>query len=197
MWGWPPPRLSAPLGGHQVAPSLAITELLSLSLARSVHSLWLAPFFRSSGPCGRWGPALCRVPWFGSSPRPALSGLGPRSSPSQRRVCCVNRRVTAGRVPPAGGILVFLTGQAEVHALCRRLRRAFPHARPRPPGNRQPGRRGQLGSEPPPPRWESGPLSPPSLPPNKLSSELSPGGEEPGPGRRCGLPTNLLTFSRK
>lgn len=36
---------------------------------------------------------------------------------------------------PAGGILVFLTGQAEVHALCRRLRRAFPHARPRLPGN--------------------------------------------------------------
>uniref|UniRef100_A0A8C8XEJ7 DEAH-box helicase 37 n=1 Tax=Panthera leo TaxID=9689 RepID=A0A8C8XEJ7_PANLE len=34
----------------------------------------------------------------------------------------------------AGGILVFLTGQAEVHALCRRLRRAFPHARRRPPG---------------------------------------------------------------
>uniref|UniRef100_A0A8C9J2J2 Activating signal cointegrator 1 complex subunit 3 n=1 Tax=Panthera tigris altaica TaxID=74533 RepID=A0A8C9J2J2_PANTA len=33
----------------------------------------------------------------------------------------------------AGGILVFLTGQAEVHALCRRLRRAFPHARRRPP----------------------------------------------------------------
>lgn len=26
----------------------------------------------------------------------------------------------------AGGILVFLTGQAEVHSLCRRLRRAFP-----------------------------------------------------------------------
>lgn len=35
----------------------------------------------------------------------------------------------------AGGILVFLTGQAEVHALCRRLRRAFPHTRRRPPGN--------------------------------------------------------------
>lgn len=75
-------------------------ELLSLSPARSVHSLWLAPFFRSSGPCGRGGPTLCRVPWFGSSPRPALSGLGPRSSPSQRRVCCVNRWVTAAASLP-------------------------------------------------------------------------------------------------
>ncbi|KAF2985305.1 hypothetical protein EK904_003939, partial [Melospiza melodia maxima] len=27
----------------------------------------------------------------------------------------------------AGGILVFLTGQAEVHSLCRRLRKAFPY----------------------------------------------------------------------
>uniref|UniRef100_H3DER8 DEAH (Asp-Glu-Ala-His) box polypeptide 37 n=1 Tax=Tetraodon nigroviridis TaxID=99883 RepID=H3DER8_TETNG len=30
------------------------------------------------------------------------------------------------RMLPSGGILVFLTGQAEVHSLCRRLRRAFP-----------------------------------------------------------------------
>ncbi|KAM6930543.1 putative ATP-dependent RNA helicase DHX37 [Xenentodon cancila] len=30
------------------------------------------------------------------------------------------------RMLPAGGILVFLTGQAEVHGLCRRLRKAFP-----------------------------------------------------------------------
>ncbi|KAL0979250.1 hypothetical protein UPYG_G00182780 [Umbra pygmaea] len=30
------------------------------------------------------------------------------------------------RMLPAGGILVFLTGQAEVHAVCRRLRKAFP-----------------------------------------------------------------------
>ncbi|XP_058137205.1 probable ATP-dependent RNA helicase DHX37 [Dasypus novemcinctus] len=44
-----------------------------------------------------------------------------------RKVCKIHRLL------PAGGILVFLTGQAEVHALCRRLRRAFPHARPRPP----------------------------------------------------------------
>nr|XP_015099253.1 probable ATP-dependent RNA helicase DHX37 [Vicugna pacos] len=44
-----------------------------------------------------------------------------------RKVCKIHR------VLPAGGILVFLTGQAEVHALCRRLRRAFPLARPRPP----------------------------------------------------------------
>ncbi|XP_029686000.1 probable ATP-dependent RNA helicase DHX37 isoform X2 [Takifugu rubripes] len=30
------------------------------------------------------------------------------------------------RMLPSGGILVFLTGQAEVHSLCRRLRKAFP-----------------------------------------------------------------------
>uniref|UniRef100_A0A452QI28 DEAH-box helicase 37 n=1 Tax=Ursus americanus TaxID=9643 RepID=A0A452QI28_URSAM len=46
-----------------------------------------------------------------------------------RKVCKIHRML------PAGGILVFLTGQAEVHALCRRLRRAFPHTRRRPPGN--------------------------------------------------------------
>ena len=40
-----------------------------------------------------------------------------------------------GLVLPTGGILVFLTGQAEVHALCRRLRRAFPLTRHRPQGN--------------------------------------------------------------
>ncbi|XP_019604363.2 putative ATP-dependent RNA helicase DHX37 isoform X2 [Rhinolophus sinicus] len=44
-----------------------------------------------------------------------------------RKVCKIHRML------PAGGILVFLTGQAEVHALCHRLRRAFPHARARPP----------------------------------------------------------------
>uniref|UniRef100_A0A673VE23 DEAH-box helicase 37 n=1 Tax=Suricata suricatta TaxID=37032 RepID=A0A673VE23_SURSU len=44
-----------------------------------------------------------------------------------RKVCKIHRML------PPGGILVFLTGQAEVHALCRRLRRAFPHARRRPP----------------------------------------------------------------
>ncbi|XP_072351935.1 probable ATP-dependent RNA helicase DHX37 isoform X1 [Scyliorhinus torazame] len=31
------------------------------------------------------------------------------------------------RMLPPGGILVFLTGQAEVHSMCRRLRRAFPY----------------------------------------------------------------------
>ncbi|XP_062037940.1 probable ATP-dependent RNA helicase DHX37 isoform X1 [Lepus europaeus] len=41
-----------------------------------------------------------------------------------RKVCKIHRML------PAGGILVFLTGQAEVHALCRRLRKAFPPARP-------------------------------------------------------------------
>lgn len=41
-----------------------------------------------------------------------------------RKVCKIHRML------PAGGILVFLTGQAEVHALCRRLRKAFPPSRP-------------------------------------------------------------------
>uniref|UniRef100_A0A2K5ELB2 Activating signal cointegrator 1 complex subunit 3 n=1 Tax=Aotus nancymaae TaxID=37293 RepID=A0A2K5ELB2_AOTNA len=44
-----------------------------------------------------------------------------------RKVCKIHRML------PAGGILVFLTGQAEVHALCRRLRKAFPPSRSRPP----------------------------------------------------------------
>ncbi|XP_042636514.1 probable ATP-dependent RNA helicase DHX37 [Orycteropus afer afer] len=43
-----------------------------------------------------------------------------------RKVCKIHRML------PAGGILVFLTGQAEVHALCRRLQRAFPRTRRRP-----------------------------------------------------------------
>ncbi|XP_010011598.1 PREDICTED: probable ATP-dependent RNA helicase DHX37 [Nestor notabilis] len=37
-----------------------------------------------------------------------------------RKVCKIHRML------PSGGILVFLTGQAEVHSLCRRLRKAFP-----------------------------------------------------------------------
>ncbi|NWS67115.1 DHX37 helicase, partial [Crotophaga sulcirostris] len=37
-----------------------------------------------------------------------------------RKVCKIHRLL------PSGGILVFLTGQAEVHSLCRRLRKAFP-----------------------------------------------------------------------
>ncbi|XP_008572511.1 PREDICTED: probable ATP-dependent RNA helicase DHX37 isoform X1 [Galeopterus variegatus] len=41
-----------------------------------------------------------------------------------RKVCKIHRML------PAGGILVFLTGQAEVHALCRRLKKAFPARRP-------------------------------------------------------------------
>ncbi|CAB1322107.1 unnamed protein product [Coregonus sp. 'balchen'] len=36
------------------------------------------------------------------------------------------------RMLPPGGILVFLTGQAEVHSVCRRLRRAFPFRRGNP-----------------------------------------------------------------
>ncbi|KAM9622967.1 putative ATP-dependent RNA helicase DHX37 [Trichechus inunguis] len=43
-----------------------------------------------------------------------------------RKVCKIHRML------PAGGILVFLTGQAEVHALCRRLRRTFPCTRQGP-----------------------------------------------------------------
>ncbi|KAM6155291.1 putative ATP-dependent RNA helicase DHX37 [Rhynchocyon petersi] len=48
-----------------------------------------------------------------------------------RKVCKIHRML------PAGGILVFLTGQAEVHALCRRLRKTFPHSRPGPPGKEE------------------------------------------------------------
>ncbi|KFU89572.1 putative ATP-dependent RNA helicase DHX37, partial [Chaetura pelagica] len=40
-----------------------------------------------------------------------------------RKVCKIHRML------PSGGILVFLTGQAEVHSLCRRLRKAFPFQR--------------------------------------------------------------------
>ncbi|KAJ6656586.1 hypothetical protein lerEdw1_003473 [Lerista edwardsae] len=49
-----------------------------------------------------------------------------------RKVCKIHRML------PSGGILVFLTGQAEVHSLCRRLRRAFPFRRNTPQGNNQP-----------------------------------------------------------
>ncbi|XP_053557822.1 probable ATP-dependent RNA helicase DHX37 [Bombina bombina] len=38
-----------------------------------------------------------------------------------RKVCKIHRML------PPGGILLFLTGQAEVHSLCRRLRRSFPY----------------------------------------------------------------------
>ncbi|XP_038558509.1 probable ATP-dependent RNA helicase DHX37 [Micropterus salmoides] len=37
------------------------------------------------------------------------------------KICKIHRML------PSGGILVFLTGQAEVHSLCRRLRKAFPY----------------------------------------------------------------------
>uniref|UniRef100_A0A1A7WLH1 Activating signal cointegrator 1 complex subunit 3 n=1 Tax=Iconisemion striatum TaxID=60296 RepID=A0A1A7WLH1_9TELE len=40
-----------------------------------------------------------------------------------QKICKIHRML------PPGGILVFLTGQAEVHTLCRRLRRAFPFRR--------------------------------------------------------------------
>ncbi|XP_025031932.1 probable ATP-dependent RNA helicase DHX37 [Python bivittatus] len=45
-----------------------------------------------------------------------------------RKVCKIHRML------PPGGILVFLTGQAEVHSLCRRLRKAFPFCRNAAPG---------------------------------------------------------------
>ena len=38
-----------------------------------------------------------------------------------RKMCKIHRTL------PPGGILVFMTGQAEVHGLCRRLRRTFPY----------------------------------------------------------------------
>ncbi|KAG8456014.1 hypothetical protein GDO86_001992 [Hymenochirus boettgeri] len=38
-----------------------------------------------------------------------------------RKVCKIHRML------PPGGVLVFLTGQAEVHSLCRRLRKMFPY----------------------------------------------------------------------
>ncbi|XP_076859580.1 putative ATP-dependent RNA helicase DHX37 [Brachyhypopomus gauderio] len=38
-----------------------------------------------------------------------------------RKTCKIHRML------PPGGILVFLTGQAEVHSTCRRLRKAFPY----------------------------------------------------------------------
>ena len=39
---------------------------------------------------------------------------------SFRKVCKIHRQL------PDGGILVFLTGQQEVNALCRKLRQTFP-----------------------------------------------------------------------
>lgn len=63
-------------------------------------------------------------------PEPVSLGLAP-DSPSLSAGAC---KLT-GLVLPAGGILVFLTGQAEVHALCRRLRKAFPIRCSQPQGN--------------------------------------------------------------
>ncbi|XP_077164157.1 putative ATP-dependent RNA helicase DHX37 [Paroedura picta] len=45
-----------------------------------------------------------------------------------RKVCKIHRML------PTGGILVFLTGQAEVHSLCRRLRKTFPFRKNLPQG---------------------------------------------------------------
>ncbi|XP_069476219.1 probable ATP-dependent RNA helicase DHX37 [Ambystoma mexicanum] len=54
-----------------------------------------------------------------------------------RKVCKIHRML------PPGGILVFLTGQAEVHSLCRRLRKSFPYI---PRGGKEGG--GQKEDEP-------------------------------------------------
>ncbi|KAG8597482.1 hypothetical protein GDO81_002299 [Engystomops pustulosus] len=40
---------------------------------------------------------------------------------------CFRKVSKIHRMLPSGGILVFVTGQAEVHSLCRRLRKMFPH----------------------------------------------------------------------
>ncbi|EMP26514.1 Putative ATP-dependent RNA helicase DHX37 [Chelonia mydas] len=48
-----------------------------------------------------------------------------------RKVCKIHRML------PAGGILVFLTGQAEVHSLCRRLRKAFPFRKNKTEGDEE------------------------------------------------------------
>ena len=45
-------------------------------------------------------------------------------SEAYRKVCKIHRQL------PDGGILVFLTGQREVNALCRKLRKSFPGGRP-------------------------------------------------------------------
>ncbi|XP_062398972.1 probable ATP-dependent RNA helicase DHX37 isoform X2 [Sardina pilchardus] len=47
-----------------------------------------------------------------------------------RKTCKIHRML------PPGGILMFLTGQAEVHSVCRRLRKAFPY---RPKRDQQEG----------------------------------------------------------
>ena len=44
-------------------------------------------------------------------------------SEAYRKVCKIHRQL------PDGGILVFLTGQQEVNALCRKLRNSFPGTR--------------------------------------------------------------------
>jgi len=41
-------------------------------------------------------------------------------------VVCVMQVCKIHRSQPDGGILVFVTGQQEVHTLCTKLRRAFP-----------------------------------------------------------------------
>ncbi len=45
-----------------------------------------------------------------------------------RKICKIHRQL------PDGGILVFLTGQQEVNALCRKLRQSFPGHRPKESG---------------------------------------------------------------
>uniref|UniRef100_A0AAV2MNM6 Ubiquitin recognition factor in ER-associated degradation protein 1 n=1 Tax=Knipowitschia caucasica TaxID=637954 RepID=A0AAV2MNM6_KNICA len=49
------------------------------------------------------------------------TALDDYTSEAFHKICKIHRML------PPGGILVFLTGQAEVHSLCRRLRNAFPY----------------------------------------------------------------------
>eukprot|EP00250_Pteridium_aquilinum_P002104 c12308_g1_i1 orf=98-4186(+) len=49
-----------------------------------------------------------------------------------KKVCSIHKRL------PPGGVLVFLTGQAEVHYLCKRLQKAFPNQEGKRKGENHP-----------------------------------------------------------
>lgn len=70
---------------------------------------------------------------------PPTQNIFPRvlapDSPRFSAGACKDKTLRTGLVLSTGGILVFLTGQAEVHALCRRLRKAFPIRCSQPQGN--------------------------------------------------------------
>lgn len=166
-----PAPFTRPSGGAPACSSLAVVHGAAVTVPVCAQPPVGALFPIFGADAGRELPGRADV----AAPRPAVPpGLAlPRAwlsaglADGQHRVgvCRGSGRVTAGLVPPAGGILVFLTGQAEVHALCRRLRRAFPHARPGPPGNRPLGRFAPRGSEPPIPPGRADPLACPPVPP--------------------------------